>query len=47
MVEAPVWLGTLVFAVTGALKGVEKGIDLVKYRLFGRRLGLRLPTPRG
>jgi len=29
MVEALVWLGTLVFAVTGALKGVEKGFDLL------------------
>jgi len=24
-----VWLGTLVFAATGALKGVEKGFDLL------------------
>lgn len=29
MVEALVWLGTLVFAATGALKGVEKGFDLL------------------
>lgn len=29
MVEALVWLGTLVFAATGALKGVEKGLDLL------------------
>jgi hypothetical protein len=31
MVEALVWLGTLVFAATGALKGVEKkGLYRVK-----------------
>ncbi|UZX15975.1 trimeric intracellular cation channel family protein [Thermus sp. PS18] len=29
MVEVLVWLGTLVFAATGALKGVEKGFDLL------------------
>jgi len=29
MVEALVWPGTLVFAATGALKGVEKGFDLL------------------
>ncbi len=29
MVEGLVWLGTLVFAATGALKGVEKGFDLL------------------
>jgi len=29
MVEALVWLGTLVFAATGALKGVQKGFDLL------------------
>jgi len=92
MVEGLVWLGTWVFAATGALKGVEKGFDLlsgevpgilyragdlyasaalvgalvvyalhgshpegalflgalttVLLRVFGRRLGLRLPTPR-
>jgi len=29
MVEVLVWLGTLVFAATGALKGVQKGFDLL------------------
>jgi len=29
MVEGLVWLGSLVFAATGALKGVEKGFDLL------------------
>lgn len=29
MVEVLVWLGTLIFAATGALKGVEKGFDLL------------------
>lgn len=29
MVEGLVWLGTLAFAATGALKGVEKGFDLL------------------
>jgi len=29
MAEALVWLGTLVFAATGALKGVQKGFDLL------------------
>ncbi|KGQ21883.2 trimeric intracellular cation channel family protein [Thermus filiformis] len=29
MVEALVWLGTWVFALSGALKGVEKGFDLL------------------
>ncbi len=35
MVEGLVWLGTWVFAATGALKGVEKGLDLLSGEVPG------------